>query len=195
MRVLAFDLGLNIGYALLHPGQSRPEVGHFRIQHRALDLGLVALAFNERAVPIMKEMAPDYVVRATRFISRTSTPVAIGPYYGLSMWLDAICERWKWRHGEISESDARKAFLGKLPRKGVKDAVRLEFESRGWGYDNEHIRDAIVVGLHTLEILQPRSTLTKTPLFQGLENENTNAVAARAPKPARKAMGRKNAAG
>jgi hypothetical protein len=166
LRVLAFDLGLNVGWALIEAGQ-RPVVGGFKIPYRAYQLGEIAIFFEARAAEIIGKKSPKVIARATRFINEKSNPLAIGPYYGLSMVLDAMAVRRRLRDVEIEESDARKAFLSTTPRKSkdIKAAVKRECEAREWPADDEHACDAIVVGLHVLNILEPGRGHETTPLF------------------------------
>ena len=166
--ILAVDLGLQIGLAILEPG-ARPRVAYFRIPHSARDLGLIAIYFEEKMEGIIGRTKPDVIVRATRFINRQSNPLCISPYFGLSMVLDAMAIRRHIKSMEVSEQDARKAFLGNIPRgsKAIKRAIRAACLQMNYPVHDEHSCDAIVVGVHTLSILVPEIAHTMTPLFEG----------------------------
>jgi len=166
-RVLAADLGLNIGLGVVEPNV-RPRVSFFNIPYPARDLGSIAVFFEEKMEVVIAKVKPDVIVRATRFINRRSNPIAIGPYFGLSMVLDAMAKRRHIDHFEVFEADARRAFLEKVPRnsKEIKNAIRAAMVQRNWPCHDEHSNDAVVVGTHALSILIPGYAVTSTPLFR-----------------------------
>lgn len=166
MRVMGFDLGLNCGYAMLQPGE-RPVAGSFRINRSARDLGHIKIDFEQCAEHLIGRFNPDVIVRATRFINPKSNPIAIGPYFGLSMVLDAMAVSRHIEPVEIDEQGARKTFLGGIPRgsKAIKDRVIAECAARGWPSKDSHTCDAIVVALKILAQRDRKSALAMTPLF------------------------------
>lgn len=170
MRVLAADLGLHVGLALIEPN-CRPRISYFEIPFPARCLGKVARCFVAKMGPIIDKVKPDHIVRATRFIGKHSQPIAIGPVYGLSMRLDEMADELGIDYFEVVESDARKAFLGKVPRKSkeIKAAIRASCVQRNWPAHDEHSCDAIVVGTHALSILEPAHAVSSTPLFSGAQ--------------------------
>ncbi len=167
MKVIAFDLGLNVGWALLEDGK-RPLAGSFTIPHGAHNLGGIAIYFEQRVSVLLGEHRPDVVARAARFTNRYSNAVAIGPYFGLSMVLDAMAQKRLMRDVEVAESAARKSFLGKIPRKSkaIKKSVIAGCIERGWPAKDDHCCDAQVIAAHVLAILSPKSAHETTPLFQ-----------------------------
>lgn len=164
---MTFDLGLNVGWSVLESGKT-PIAGSFRIHRRAADLGGVGVDFEQRAAELFAQYKPEAVGRAARFINRFSQPVALGPVFGLSMVLDMMAMKRRLPHYEIAESDARKAFLGKIPKgsKAIKAAIIAECHSRGWWAADDHGCDAQCVGVHILSILEPERSHEATPLFQ-----------------------------
>lgn len=188
-----FDLGLNVGWAALESGK-RPIAGSFRIQRRAQDLGGIAVDFEQRAAELFAEHRPDVVGRAARFINKFSNPVAIGPYFGLSMKLDEMAVRRRLPHYEVAEQDARKAFLDRVPRGSIaqKRAVIAACYQRGWWAADDHGCDAQCVGVHILGILEPERSHEATPLFQAHDNGGMDNGT---PRRTRGPMARKRAAG
>lgn len=166
IRLLAFDLGLNVGFALLAAGQ-RPQAGSFRINRRATDLGGIKVDFDERAEELFARFKPNAVARASRFVNRYSNPTAIGPYFGLSMVLDGMATVRGMKHYEVAESDARKAFCGHVPRgsKAQKRAVMTGCHQRGWWCADDHGCDAQCIGAHVLSFLVADLAHETTPLF------------------------------
>ncbi len=166
LKILSADLGLNVGYALIETGVE-PKAASFRIPYRATQLGQINLYFVEKMEEIIGRAKPDVIARATRIIGRRNTPASIGVYFGLSMALDAMAVARRIRDVEISESDARRSFLGKVPRKSadIKRAIIEGCASRGWWAKDDHGCDAIVVGCHAMSILRPQGTHTFEPLF------------------------------
>jgi hypothetical protein len=175
--VLACDLGLNVGLVLVEPN-TRPRVHYFRIPYPARDLGRIAQFFVQKVRPIIKKYKPDHIVRATRFINKVSNPIAIGPYFGLSMRLDELAEDHHIDHFEVIEGQARAAFLGKVPRgsEAIKDAIRAACVQRNYPTHDEHTCDAIVVGTYALSILVPSHAVTSTPLFTAVYTPDDDPV-------------------
>ena len=166
MRVLAVDLGIHTGLALAEPGV-RPRISCFDIPYPARDLGSVGIYFEEKMSEKIARAKPDVIVRATRFINRHSQPIAIGPVFGLSMVLDVMAQRRRIEHCERAESDARKAFLGKVPRKSkdIKAAVRAACMQRQFPVHDQHSCDAIVMAVFELSLRVPSYAVSSTPLF------------------------------
>lgn len=167
MRILAFDVGLTVGFALLESGK-RPIAGSFRIRRQAGDLGGIAMDFEQTASELFAKFKPDAVGRAMWFFGRFSNPISLGPVCGLSMKVDEMAAKRRLPHYTIDEPDARKAFLGHVPRrsKAIKAAIIAECHSRGWWAADDHGCDAQCVGVHILSILEPERSHEATPLFQ-----------------------------
>lgn len=167
MIVLAFDLGLNVGWAILRSGTERPIARSFRIPYRATQLGEIAQHFEQEAAVVFAQAKPDLCVRAKRFVTHTSNPIAIGPYFGLSMVLDRMALERRVERDEIAEPEARNSFLGGVPRKSktIKQALMLRCAQLGWPAQDDHVTDAICVGLHAWNLRNKTESYKSTPLF------------------------------
>lgn len=168
MRVLAFDLGLNAGFASLARG-ARPLAGSVRLDGSAEKLGAVAISFEQFASEIIAEQKPDVIGYAAPFVGAIAmkNPNSIKPLFGLMMALEAMADRRRIRCVMVTESDARKAFLGKVPAKSkaIKEAVIAGCRSRNWPAATDHAADALVVADFILSILEPETAHAGDPLF------------------------------
>lgn len=167
MKFMAFDLGLNVGYAIRQHDE-RPVAGSFRIPFRADQLGEIAQDFFTRAVPLIRHHKPDVLCRAMPIVNKRTLPYNIGPYYGLTMMLDWVAKREGIELQEFQEQDARGSFLGKVPRKSkdIKKAVIAECARRYWPAKDDHTCDAIVIALFAQTTHYPEGSIRSKPLFE-----------------------------
>jgi hypothetical protein len=94
-------------------------------------------------------------------------PNAIRPLFGFLMVIDMIADELSIACTEVSEQNARRAFLHRLPgrSKDIKSAVMHGCRLRGWQFPDNHAADALCVASHVMDQLMPRRAFERTPMF------------------------------
>lgn len=166
MKVLPFDLGLNVGWAALERGE-RPRAGSRRLAGNSGKLGMVIADFHQFAGAVIDAEKPDVIGYASKFVGRMASPASIGPLFGLIAHLEWLAHVRGIRCVEVDEGRARKAFLGAVPggRKNIKSACMAACRNRNWPAQDDHVADALVVGDFILAILEPENAHAGDPLF------------------------------
>lgn len=184
MRVLAFDAGMNFGWAALGGGKE-PAAGSRRLNGGSAAMGVCArhadstirqLILQERptilafATPFVGVLAPREIMvggqkKFTRFAA--VPPQALRVLMGLTTVVEMIADELKIRCIELAESDARKALLGTVPRKSadIKEAIVRAFKQMGYPCCDHHAGDALCVASFALDCLAPTPAHERTPLF------------------------------
>lgn len=185
MRVLAIDAGFNCGYGALGGGKV-PTSGSRRIRGDARHLGTAGRHFDETVRQLILQERPQVIAFATPFVGQIhakptfvngekiwgkSVPIqpdSIRPLMGFLTVLEMICDELKIRCIELSESEARRAFMTAVPRKSkdIKIAVMRACRQRGWPAMDNHAADALCVAARALELVDPSSSHELTPLFR-----------------------------
>lgn len=191
MRSLAFDLGMTTAWGAV--GDNRPPAsGSMRLPGGPRDMGRTGRAFDEYARRVILDQRPDLIGFATPFIGRGKrnpviqngrplyiggrpvffdiepiVPDAIRPLMGLMTTLEIIANELQIACAEADESDARKAFMGSVPRKSkdIKEAARLACRQRGWPAHDHHCADALVMAAHIYTCRAKDGGIGLTPLF------------------------------
>lgn len=94
-------------------------------------------------------------------------PDAIRPLMSFMTIVEMVCDELKIRCVEVSEQEARRAFLVHVPTgsKPQKIAVQRGCRERLWPFGNEHAADALCVAARVLELIEPNAAHEATPLF------------------------------
>lgn len=186
MRVLAIDPGLTLGFAALGDGRP-PCSGSRALRGNSRRLGVSGRHCDEILRQLILQERPKVIVFATPFVGqRRGKPVriqgklywpdaapvqpdSIRPLMSFMTIVEMVCDELKIRCVELDESEARRAFLGKVPKKSadIKEAVMAGCRSRGWPCTDDHAGDALCVASRALEILAPDASHEVTQLFSG----------------------------
>ena len=165
-RVLAVDLGLNLGYGFFAPNE-RPMSGSIRLQGSAADFGELTVNVEAALAGLFARFKPDVVGYAEMFIKFKDTVENVGPMFACMLKLEELARRRRLLCVFVNEREARGAMMPKIPK--GKDAVKLEARrqcrARGWPVADEHAADALVVANFILELVEPSSAAERTPLF------------------------------
>lgn len=185
MRVLAFDAGFTMGYGALGGGRA-PTSGSRRLRGDARTLGIAGRHCDSVVRELILAEKPQVIVFATPFVGqRRGKPVrvqgrlywpdaapvqpdSIRPLMSFLTIIEMVCDELRIRCLELSEPEARRAFLGKAPQKSadIKAAVMRECRTRCWPCTDDHAGDALCVASLALEIVAPDGALQVAPLFQ-----------------------------
>ena len=170
-KLLALDLGLTTGYAVVRGG-SPPITGSAMLPGNATDLGELGHAAGHFIKALIEEHRPDGVVLCTPFVGAFAfktksgldrmTP-NINPIkllFGLFMVAHAVAfASGKIPVYEVYEPTVRAEFGVKVDRKikdkekrrkALKDAVVLACTSRRWLVCDDHAADAMLAGAYRL---------------------------------------------
>lgn len=178
--VLAVDCGFTTGWGAISD-DAPPRAGSFGIAGDSGRMGVALLSFVEKMIPVIKAIAPDFVVSAAPFISRLANPVQIRPIMAFPSRLQEMCQVCSIPYREFAEGDARVFFLrpGKVPRKSkdIKLAVKQGCANRGWPARDSHSCDALCVADYAHSVLFPQSHHhERLPLFTSRKPKQKDAA-------------------
>ncbi len=167
MRVLSIDVGLRAGYAIVERGKA-PKSGSHKFRNTRDDLGKLTNEFSAWCHDLIRKNRPDIVVYALPFIGRFATPASLEVIFGFSVLLELVADKRNIRCYGVNESQARRAFLTKVPKKSadIKTAMMAACLQRGWRCPDHHAADALCVASSELDKLEPDTSHEATPLFQ-----------------------------
>ena len=184
MRVLGIDAGLTFGFGIVGHG-FRTVSGSHRVKGDSTQLGTAGNDFKRILRVLINAHKPDVVAFAKPFIGSTNArpvfikgkqvwiksnpipPHAIRGLMSFCTLVEMTAADLNMECYEVSEPDARKAFLGKTPRKSadIKLAVMAACRLRGWQVKDNHAADALCVASFVLDSLDLARAHRNTPLF------------------------------
>jgi len=166
-RVLALDPGFRLGHGFLGGPRLRARSGSHAIKGSSEQMGEAFRFLRPLVLRLIKQYRPEVIVVALPFIGRMVTPVQLRPIFGFDCMIQIIADEAGVPFRRIHESDARKAFMGGVPRKSkfIKEAVMAECRSRGWPACDNHAADALCVASFMMEKMEPKKSHEMTPLF------------------------------
>lgn len=167
MRVLAIDAGFTLGYGFLASGKKHALSGSWTIKGGSEQMGEAFRSVRKVFLGLIEKDRPDVIVTAMPFIGRLVSPVQLRPIFGFDCLIQDLADEYGIRFERIREVEARKAFIGGVPRKSkdIKAAVIGECRSRGWPACDSHAADALCVASYMLDKLEPARSHERTPLF------------------------------
>lgn len=179
MRVVAFDPGFNIGFAALGGGKPAASGSHL-LRGGPRQMGVAGRHCDQIVREIILRERPDVVAFASPHVAMVNmktpkgmvrkpiNPDSIRGLMGFMTVIEIVCCELRLRCIEISESDARQALLGKVPRrtKEIKLAIMAACKQRGWPVSTNHAADALCIAARALEILGESGRAHEvTPIF------------------------------
>lgn len=175
IRVVAFDAGLNLGYAALG-GDVAVASGSYRLGGGARDMGTTMRNADRRIREVIGRERPGLIAFAAPFVGQVRVkgklqpinPDNIRPLFGVLAKIEEVGAELRIACIELDEPECRRAFMTGVPRKSkdIKAAVIKACRQRGWPCTDEHAADALCVGAWALELRVPKSSHQTTPLFQ-----------------------------
>jgi hypothetical protein len=182
--VLAIDAGFTLGYGAIGGGKPVTS-GSIQLRGTARQMGVAGRDCDDIVRSLILAERPDVIAFASPFVGQTfSKPIIVN---GQKIWgkgapippdnirplmsfltiIEMVCDELRIRCVEISESEARRAFMTAVPRKSkdIKLAVMRACRLRGWPFNSNHAADALCVASRALEILEPKTAHQTTPLF------------------------------
>lgn len=172
MRVLAIDLGRQLGFGLL--GGERVLSGSREVVKRWSPLGPSFLMLEDKIQGLIDIHMPNVLACATPFVRRgrggamIDTPQNLVPMFGCYAVLHMLAADNRIPLETIEESHARSVMLGRfMPRKSdaVKLAIQKACRERGWPVCDDHAGDALCIAAAITERLAPAEAHLTTPLF------------------------------
>lgn len=176
VRVLALDIGKNLGFGLLDSASPEVKSGSLEILQTWHPLGAAALTFERRVEELIDKFKPTHIAVARPFVRRgrggvmVDTPDNLVPMFGAFVLLHRIVQvRGLPPLMVEQESDARSHLVGKnmmmAKSVAIKRAVMQACRDRGWPCRDDHAGDALCIAAAALERLQPKKAHQTTPLF------------------------------
>lgn len=182
---MPIDVGMTCGFGVLGEGFSKPVSGTFKLRGGSREMGITGRHFDQTLRELNCKYRPTVMCFASPFVGQIfgkptfingqkvwgkAAPVrpdVLRPMMGMMTIIEMICQELRLRCIEVEEPDARRAFMGGVPRKSkdIKAAVQRACDLRHWDYDSPHAADALCVGSFVLEQLNPGAAHRMTPLF------------------------------
>ena len=175
VRLLAIDIGKQLGFGLLAPDEVRS--GSLEILQTWHPLGASSLTFEDRVGALVDKYRPTHMAVARPFVRRgrggvmIDTPDNLVPMFGAFVLLHRLAQVRGLPLLVEQESDARSHLVGKnmmmAKSEAIKKAVMQACRDRGWPCRDDHAGDALCIAAAALERLQPKKAHQTTPLFIG----------------------------
>lgn len=165
MRIAAFDLGMNCGFGVL--GRDYCRSGTYRLGGGSSEMGVTFRSLVGVVNRVVTAHKPQVLTAVEPHIGREANPINLKMIFGLFCRLQEVALDLELPfHAGVIESDARKAFLGKVPRrsKEIKIAVVHGCRIRGWPATDDHAADALCTADFVLAQLDKGSGWNRTPL-------------------------------
>lgn len=173
VRLLAIDIGKQLGFGLLAPDEVRS--GSLEIIQTWHPLGATSLIFEARVGGLIDQHRPTHMAVARPFVRRgrggvmIDTPDNLVPMFGAFVLLHRLAQVRQLPLMVEQESDARSHLVGKnmmmAKSEAIKKAVIQACRDRGWPCRDDHAGDALCIAAAALERLQPKKAHQTTPLF------------------------------
>lgn len=175
MRVLAIDIGRQLGFGLLDSASSEVRSGSLEILQSWRPLGASSVIFETRVGELIDKHRPTHMAVARPFVryargKMIDTPENLVPMFGAFMLLHRLVQvRGLPPLLVEQESDARSHLVGNnmmmAKSEAIKKAVIQACRDRGWPCRDDHAGDALCIAAAALERLQPKRAHQTTPLF------------------------------
>lgn len=163
--ILFLDLATTLGWAEGEPGE-RAVCGKHRLAPAGAKPGEILSGYMDFLVPRLQSFRPARIVFESPFINKMNANTT------RLLWsLGGITEMVGYRLGivtlEANLNTIRKATLGFVPRgEGVKESVMSHVRTLGYEPADDNAADALLGWLYACSVLDPKSAVATTPLFQ-----------------------------
>jgi len=181
VRVLAIDPGSNCGATWGDPG-GKPVIRSIRIDSK-MSLGRRFCLLEGEIRRIISTYEIDAVFAESVWVSRDPTKLdtkSLAIQFGWQAAIAMACEKEgiqadnlhvippdEWRKLALERTKAPKHIKGAAERRAwLKNAALTECQIRGWTVTNHDAAESALLWEYGCELVQPKATLNRLPLFQ-----------------------------
>jgi hypothetical protein len=177
---------MNLGWGAVGGGR-KIAAGSVRLRGGPLDMGATGEHCREIVLCKITDEQPDLIAFATPFIGmvrpkafiarggklfqpsfQAIAPDNIRPLFGCLTVIEMTARDMAIRCQEFEEGEARRAFMGNVPRKSkdIKAAVLRACTQRHWHAPDHHAADALCIATHAWEHHNQDQSHRTTPMFR-----------------------------